>query len=190
MFRDNNYIYLNSKAYGGLHDITLNRMKKGTDNFKALKKEIISTKKIIDLIEKKLINNTLSNEDILKISDLLIKKNNDLIFLQNELNKFSNLPSHKTLKTYKKIPKNKLKKQILKIIEESKNNKINFITKEDVAFKLNVKQKFVEQIFMELNREGILHQPVHNALHDSNRDPYGFSEVKGWASDIYYIMKP
>ena len=104
-------------------------------------------------------------------------------------------PTHKTFK--RKIKKRTnawIKEEVLKIINEQianidKNYSNSFLTKENIARKLQVKECQVEQVFMELNREGVLNQPVHHAPHDTQRDPWGFAGNMGWASDIYYIRR-
>ena len=91
-----------------------------------------------------------------------------------------------TLKSYKKIPHDKLKVIILGYIS---NVKDNFVTKEEISVKYNVKEHFVEEIFKELNREGILSQRNANYAHDTNRN-YMFSGSESvWACDKYYINK-
>lgn len=90
------------------------------------------------------------------------------------------------IKSYKKIPKKKLKKMILEYIRNCPND---YICKENLAFKFKVKQHFVEEVFKELNREGILSQRESSYAHDSTRNPIFYGAISGWASDKYYILK-
>ena len=62
-----------------------------------------------------------------------------------------------------------------------------YITKEDAAIALNARISQVEQVFQILNRKRILSQPVHHALHDTNREPNGCSDQSAWVSDRYYF---
>lgn len=97
--------------------------------------------------------------------------------------------SHKSLKRKIKRRSNlQIKQMILEIIKDAKEKNLIYLTKEDIARCLQVKEKQVEQVFMELNREGILSQAIHHAPHDSNRDPWGFDGNKWWASDLYMIL--
>ena len=100
---------------------------------------------------------------------------------------------HKTLKRkIKKRSLDQIKEAILAIIEQAKKDYPDeslYLTKEDVAIHLQVKESQVEQVFMILNREGILTQPVHRAPHDSQRDPWGFDGISEWQSDHYYIRR-
>lgn len=79
--------------------------------------------------------------------------------------------------------------KILKLIAEMKKDaKITFLTKEDTAKYLRARVSQVEQVFMTLNRKGILQQPVHLAPHDSSRDPQGYENNHEWMSDRYYFV--
>ena len=93
---------------------------------------------------------------------------------------------------FKKRTNAQIKAAILEIIEDKKSKidedySNSFLIKENIARKLQVKECQVEQVFIELNREGILHQSVHHAPHDSQRDPSGYPVLMGWKGDIYYI---
>lgn len=79
--------------------------------------------------------------------------------------------------------------KILKLIAEMKKDaKAAFLTKEDTAKYLHARVSQVEQVFMTLNRKGILTQPVHRAPHDSSRDPQGYESNHEWMSDRYYFV--
>lgn len=82
-----------------------------------------------------------------------------------------------------------LEAKILKKIADTKNRGVTYVTKEDMAAALNARESQVEQIFMDLNRKGILNQPVHHAPHDSNRDPMNGGTVSHWMSDFYYFTQ-
>lgn len=86
----------------------------------------------------------------------------------------------------KKIPHDKLKKMILEFIRITKDD---FIVKEELAFKFNTYEHKVEDVFRELNREGILSQRKAQYVHDTNRHPMFPMDVSGWACDKYYIRK-
>lgn len=80
-----------------------------------------------------------------------------------------------------------LEARVLKQISEiRKNPNITYITKEDMARALHARESQIEQVFMILNRKGILRQPQHRAPHDSNRDPWGYDNST-WQGDFYYF---
>lgn len=91
-----------------------------------------------------------------------------------------------TLKSYKKIPHDKLKAIIIGYLS---NVKDNFVTKEEISIKYNVKEHFVEEIFKELNREGILSQRHAHYAHDTNRNYIFSGSESGWSCDMYYISR-
>ena len=91
-----------------------------------------------------------------------------------------------TLKSFKKIPHDKLKSIIVAYIN---NTEKSYVTKEEISIKYNVKQHYVEEIFKELNREGILYQRKSNYAHDTNRNPMFYGSESGWACDTYDIGK-
>ena len=140
-----------------------------------IKKELEHTKKDSERYDKllKMLQDTEEEEEI-------------CLLVLEDLNK--DAPRHKPLK--RKIKKRTLKQievEILKIIEFAKTKDCTWLTKEDVARYLQVKECQVEQVFMKLNREGILGQAEHRAPHDSCRDPYGFDSHE-WMSDHYRIL--
>lgn len=209
MFRDGSNLYYNSKSYGGNHDKTITRMPKHSEEAKKLKsrikflKESIYTK--VSTIER--FENgtaTTSIDEYIKkhkdvdahlahLKECIKKETQELREAKDKLYELQKTqqPSHKFLKrTFKKRSKEWIKTEVLKIIEEAKKADKWFLHKEDVARRLNVKECFVEQVFMELNREGILSQASHRPMHDCSRDYNawggGFS---GWAGDIYSIRE-
>ncbi len=94
-------------------------------------------------------------------------------------------PSHKGFKHKTKKRSNEwIHNEVLKYIQKENPN---YIMKEDIARILKVKESQVEQVFHQLNLEGILNQPVHHAPHDSQRDPWGFIGNMAWMGDLYYI---
>ena len=106
-----------------------------------------------------------------------------------ELNAKSNLKRYRpkeTLKSYKKIPHDKLKAIIVAYIN---NTEKSYVTKEEISIKYNVKEHYVEEVFKELNREGILYQRKSNYAHDTNRNPMFYGSESGWACDTYDIRK-
>lgn len=165
-----NTIYLESKSYE-----------------RPLKDSIKNIKRDLEFLERMLPKQT-SNEKKIAIQKAIEKKK----LLIKEFESASH-KSHKCLK--RKIKKRSniwIKKEVLKIIHEknskkTKTYKDTILTKENVARILQVKESQVQQVFMELNREGVLYQPIHHAPHDSQRDPWGFKGCMGWAEDIYEI---
>lgn len=91
-----------------------------------------------------------------------------------------------TLKSFKKIPHDKLKTIIVAYIN---NCERSYVTKEEISIKYNVKEHYVEEVFKELNREGLLGQRTSNYAHDTNRNPMFDGNESGWACDLYYIRK-
>lgn len=106
-----------------------------------------------------------------------------------ELEELKKGKSHKCLK--RKIKKRNLtwiKEHVLLIIEREKLKNNFYLSKENIARELQVKECQVEQVFHILNRESIISQPIHHAPHDSQRDPNGFIGEMGWKGDLYKIL--
>lgn len=97
--------------------------------------------------------------------------------------------SHKVIKTYKKVSKEKIRAYTLQKIEELKAKGWYMICAEDIAYDLRCKTHFVKQVFQQLNIEGILSQPRHWIPHDSSRDPWCGGGYSGWMADIYSINR-
>lgn len=97
--------------------------------------------------------------------------------------------THKFIKTYKKVSKDKIRAYTMKTIEELKAKNMDMICAEDIAYDLRCKTHFVKQVFQQLNVEGILSQPRHWIPHDSSRDPWCGGGYSGWMADIYYINR-
>lgn len=87
-------------------------------------------------------------------------------------------------RSYKKKGFDKVLQETLRIISKTEGN---YVTKEDIARDLKVKEHEVENVFHRLNLEGILSQRKSNYAHDTNRNPMFPGGESGWASDIYYI---
>ena len=144
----------------------------------------LSYQKQIELWENK------TNEEI------MIEKEKQISSLEKIIRKTKreeiNNPSKRVKKCRKKIPHKKLKEMILSYIDNlnNLNNKDcipNYITKEEISQKFNVKESDVELVFMELNKEGILSQRVSRYAHDTNRNPMFPMDISGWSADWYYI---
>lgn len=121
-------------------------------------------------------------------AEMLDKTRKDLAKYQRQLENLPETKTHKIKKTYKKMPLEKIREYSLEQIEKAKAKKELYIAADDIAHQLNVKPHFVQQVFQQLNIEGVLSQPIHHAPHDSNRDPWGFPNCKGWMSDFYRII--
>lgn len=118
---------------------------------------------------KKYINRT---ETELRKKELRLKKGD---YRQDSLSK----PKNIDLKTLNDI--------VLKYIEiECKHSK--WLTKESIAKKYNVKECLVEQVFKQLNLEGILSQRHPFFAHETFRNP-AYTEDGGWAEDRYFILE-
>lgn len=184
MFRDGDLFFYNTK--------TTSRKRKG---YQKEKEELSSLKRRL-AINEKLLKNAIKTKDTRKVEILLeaIEMTKEKIALKEE--EIKNLQKtnpiiHKGLKRKIKKRKNSwIKEEILKIIDERiKENKYLYLNKEDIARTLEVKECQVEQVFMELNREGYISQAIHHAPHDSKRDPWGFDCNYFWSGDIYSIYK-
>lgn len=166
MFRYFNHVYTNNDEY------TRTKV-----NLKDLESDLALKKSCLE-------KNTATNKFAQEMNKKLDTEIRNLE-RQIELAKTSTGIVHKGLKRkIKKRSNDWIKEQVLDII---KTNKPNFLKKEEVARLLQVKECQVEQVFHQLNLEGILYQATHHALHDTQRDPYGFEGTMGWAGDIYYI---
>lgn len=116
----------------------------------------------------------------------LASKKAELATMQRRLEDMeSRSIQHRVKKTYKKLAPAKIKAYVLSEIEKAKANGMNWITAEDIAYALQVKVHCVKQVLQQLNIEGVLHQPTHQAPHDSPRDPYGYGNRNAWLSDTY-----
>lgn len=214
MFRDEHSVYMSDTEdtlFSNSKSNKFQRMEKGTVDSKKIKKRLEHLEKTVSIFEnylknprKKdtLIDLFLKKDNLLEAEDEEIKayirkrlddlKEDIQIYtwlLEDELKK---CPQHKPLKRkIKKRTNVQVKTEVLKIIEKimADDSLRKCLTKEDVARYLQVKECQVEQVFMELNREGILSQPVHHAPHDSQRDPWGFYGNNWWMSDLYYIRE-
>lgn len=132
-----------------------------------------------------------------KLADEIIELKERIVDVKVKINEFDSKQQqrHKAMRrSTKKRSDEWVYNEIVKIInEKKKSNKYYsdwYLTKEDTAITLRVKEKQVEKAFRRLNQEGILNQPVHQAPHDTKRDPNGFDGCSGWMSDMYYIRKP
>jgi ribosomal protein S25 len=123
-------------------------------------------------------------------TEFLDKTRKDLGKYQRQLENLPDEKPHKIKRTYKKLSQEKIREYVLDQIEKSKIKEELYITADDIAHQLNVKTHFVKQVFQQLNVEGVLSQPIHHAPHDSNRDPWGFPNCKGWMADLYRINYP
>ena len=131
------------------------------------------------------------NEDELNILQQLEEER---AFWLSEMSKCDNNISHKSLKhSCKKYSEQKLYEKTIECIEKLKKEECFYICKENIAFNLNVRKKYLDKIFMRLNREGILSQAKHRFMHDSNRCPgyetlsYDYTKDSDWAADYYVI---
>ena len=96
---------------------------------------------------------------------------------------------HKKLKCKRKKRSNAwIKEQVLQILPLRTAEGFAYVSKEDMAFTLEVPVSQVEQVYHELNLMGFLSQAEHHAPHDSQRDPNGFFGVMEWSGDIYRIL--
>lgn len=65
------------------------------------------------------------------------------------------------------------------------------VTKEVLAVQFRAKESLVAHCLHLLNLEGLVSQPRHAPLHDSNRDPWTLnSTIGGWTGDVYWIYGP
>jgi hypothetical protein len=188
MFRDENFVYINTQSYGGEHDLTYPKLQKGSTEANKIKEKIAANKRSIEYTLHLLSNKELSEERKASLNESLLIHEQKIVELQAQLRSLPQQPCHKTLRRHtRRMSHDKLKSEILKILAEAEKAGTPFIHMEDVAFRLCAKESLVKDILRELNREGILSQPDHQALHDSNRDPYGYKDNHGWAGNIYYI---
>lgn len=186
MVRYENEIYINGKKI-----IRKNKSIKNLENQLSWEKGVLlRLKKGLNILKNKDPKESSSLKQRIESQNKRIKeqekKNHKLVY---ELEELKNGKSHKCLK--RKIKKRTLtwvKKQMLLIIDREKNKNNIYLSKENIARELQVKECQVEQVFHILNREGKISQPIHHAPHDSQRDPNGFWGEMGWAGDLYKIL--
>lgn len=154
--------------------------------------------KIIQEIQKKELSLKYIKSKDVNEKEQVISQLNELYELKNMGQKILNeygkesKPQRKFKTKRKKVKKELAYKKILEHIENIKMNdaiKYKCITKEDTAMKLNIPEYQVEQIFRQLNIEGILSQAIHRYPHDNDRNPYDGGGFSGWQSDLYEIIQ-
>lgn len=164
MIREDNFIYINGERkerYVGEKTPDFIEIKKTIRELER-QKQRLSTKEDV-------------REELEKIEE-------DITFWKHELDFVQN-PSRKGLKKkYRKMKKEAIREKILKIIEETTFPYILHLS--SVARQLNVEEKYVFQVFADLNKEGILSLARHKYPHDIYR-----SYNSGWIDDTYYILK-
>lgn len=169
MFRDTQTIYINGQQY--------TRMPKTSEMVKELENEISHIKFFLKRAK-------FATEKEME------EKRKRLGKLERQLTNLLERPrSHKTIKTYKKMSPEKIRSYALQRIEEAKRDNAIYISADNIAFELRVKPHFVEQVFQQLNVEGILSQARHYAPHDSDRDPMCNGTYAGWQSSLYVIYR-
>ena len=156
---------------------TISKLEKEIDELrknhltKSIRREISWKEKMIKL------KINLMNEDERKLKKQIREVQEKIHLFESNKN-----PSHKGFKHKTKKRSNSwIHDEVLKII---KSEDVHYLMKEDIARRLEVKESQVEQVFHQLNLEGILHQPEHRAMHDSQRDPFGYIGTMAWKSDI------
>lgn len=152
----------------------------GGARFRIKKSKEIKTIKMCQTLKEKINNSNLREaEKISSLGYINMKEN----YAKGNLKKYK---PKETLKSYKKIPHNKLKTIVVAYIN---NCERSYVTKEEISIKYSIKQHYVEEVFKELNREGILSQRTAHYAHDTNRNPVCDGMESGWACDLYYIRK-
>ena len=118
-------------------------------------------------------------KEIIELTQLIAEK-------KNAVNKNQTVKLKRPLK---KRSDEKVKEELIRIIGVEKNKGTRFVTKENLARTLNVKESQVEKILMSLNRNGLVSRPVHHTPHDCRR---GTTMDAGWdnswCGDLYYIL--
>lgn len=181
MYREYNTIGIRSTPYQQYCDITSNRTKRSrqaiNDDIFSINDQIYQLKQAID------------HRPTPELKAKLKKATHKRDLLQAELNAKNNGDTrHKPLKQRrKKQDLNKLEPVVTDLILALKAKNVMYTTKEDVAHFLHAKVSQIELIFMHLNQKGLLSQPEHRAMHDGQRDPWGYTS-SDWCSDKYYIL--
>lgn len=89
----------------------------------------------------------------------------------------------------RKASAEKILPEVRGIVSGMKISGKTFLFKEDLARKLNVHVRHVEQCLHVLNREGIVGQAEHRSASDTSRDPWGWGHsASGWTGDVYPIL--
>lgn len=188
MYRENNDVGL-LRTPNDEYSTTLYKRTKRSR--KDIKDDIFSKTWHIRVLKQELkTENSHTDLDLDDMKKQLAKEYHALSKLINELDQkdHGNI-QHKRLKSRgKKWNLNKLEDAVIAMITKLKANGDNDVTKEDMAFWLNARVSQVEHVFMRLNQKGILSQPIHHAMHDSQRDPWGYLGSSDWVSDRYYIL--
>ena len=148
-----------------------------------LSKKLNSINIQLDLLK----NNKLAHIPMMDIFGYEKAKEKEIDFLMEKKRKIEKqLKNHTSLikSTKKNIKPEKLKEMVMDFINNSEES---HVTKEELAKLFNVKENAIENVFRELNRQGILSQRRAHYCHDTSRNPFCGGSESGWASDIYYI---
>jgi hypothetical protein len=111
----------------------------------------------------------------------------DLEKNERQLSNIKEGTPHKVKVSYKKMSAEKIREYVLAWIDAAKAHNINYLMAEDIAYQLRVKPHFVKQVLQQLNIEGILYQPTHEAPHDSARNHFFYGRSKEWCPNTYYF---
>lgn len=171
--------------------IELDRIKKASGKIKELEDKFRHLNCQLKLIDKKASSPDLSNKCLEEAKTKRKKIVAEQKHIERQIASLrENIHSHKKLKpSYKKWHHDDLKKAIVDIIDRTYSRGISWVPLDNVAYELRTKKHLVEQIFRELNQEGKLSQAVHNAPHDSVRNPMFPGGFQGYQSDLYHILK-
>lgn len=69
-------------------------------------------------------------------------------------------------------------------------NPSNWVTKEEIAHKANIRTHLIEAVFQKLNLAGLLRKETRAFAHDTNRNPMFYARESGWAGNRYHLTEP
>ena len=157
-----------------------------------LKATLSSKRNILEFTEKCVRNteNDSKRDTLLQRKERLEKEIVELEQLIYEKKSSENRSQTVKLKRpFKKRSDEKVEEELVRIVKMEKNKGTRFVTKENLARTLKVKESQIEKILMSLNRKGLVSRPVHHTPHDCRR---GTTMDAGWdnswCGDLYYIL--
>lgn len=177
MFREDNHSYYRPDCNNTCHTDTIVRQPK--------KKELLDSKQWdLTVAKGKLRHVDPENRNEIQSLKRKIHK------LEREIETIQSMEiPHKNLHKCRKLHPDKILDYCVRVLEESKQHNIFFITAEDIAYQLDTQVYLVKQCFTKMNHMGLLSQPRHSKPHDCYRPKRTEWDTidSGWAGDVYYI---
>lgn len=137
-------------------------------------------------------------KELHRIHDEMIKSDSpelieDFAFWSAEMSRQVGAQHKFRKKCNKRYTPERLRGIVLDEIKYAVSQNRRTICKDNIQIKTGARSSDLDKVFMQLNREGILSQAIHQMMHDSRRVTgeqtvsSDFTRESDWASDFYYI---